>query len=240
MEVLESLGGIARDLNELNVDMKTLKRVYTQKEGTRKIIQYGNDKYSFSLSKTIKPTIRCFGLTNRCSDGKFVFFADYDRVYKSLLYKNLDVLLERYPDSFDKFYIVKTGKEEYGMDGDIVGSYHVINFVKHSKSDIQEFLTFCDVDPDFVRIPNKTAHKTHVLRISEKFYEENGKVIKESPKFLEIYPSNKSNSGLECSYAHYKFFQDNWGNPTNIKHKFDKLTKVELHSYLTPQKESDK
>jgi len=229
------------DLKKLGVDYSTLTSVYEQFEGTRHIIQYANDEYSFSLSKTFKPVVRCFGITNRCEDGKFIFFADYDKIYKKIMLQNLDNLLKRFPNCFDNFYIVRTGEEEVTEAGDVVGSYHVINFVKHTKDLINLFLQSCDVDEHFKEIPQKTAHKTHVLRISNKFYEVDGKTIKEEPKFLHVYPSHKFVlSGRECSNAHYKLFQALWGNPTKISHKFDDYKKIEFHKYLTPNKTTDK
>jgi ribosomal protein S27AE len=231
---------ILKDLKRLNVDVSKLKETFSQFGGTRDIVQYSNDEYTFSLAKTIKPKIRCFGVTNRTEDMEYIFFADYDHVYKSLMLKNLDFLIKEFPKNFDNFYIVKTGKEEVLENGEISGSYHVINFVKHRKRNIIKFLDFCDVDPAFIKIPQKTEHKTHVLRVSEKYFEFNNKLIKDAPEFLHVYPNEPLMSGKKCSKAHYDFFQNFWGHKTQLSHEFDNLTKIEFHSYLTPQKLSDK
>lgn len=233
---------ILEDIKKLDVDYSTLKKVFEQFEGTRQIIQYANKKYTFSLAKTIKPVVRCFGVTNRCDDGQFIFFADYDKIYKSLMLQNLDLLLKKFPNKFDNFYIVQTGAEETTKNGDIVGSYHVINFVKNSKSFIKKCVDdLTDCDECFKEIPKKTAHKTHVLRFSKKYYEVDGSIIKEEPKFLHIYPKDKFHiTGKECSKPHYLLFQNMWGNPTQISHCFDDLHGSEYHSYLTPNKEDDR
>ena len=236
---MDAVTKVFNAINILGVNMNECKTKYTNLEGTRETIQFEAPDYTFSMSKVFKPTIKCFGVTNRCEDGNYIFFADYDKVDKELLIKNLDVLIKKFPKSFDNFYIVRTG-DEILTNGRLIGSYHVINFVKHPKSKIKKFLEYCDVDPYFLDVPYKTAHKTHVLRLSEKFFQKNGTVVKEKPTFLEVYPNDCLMSGKDCSSPHYKFFQQEWGNPTNLSHEFDDLKKFEMHSYMTPSKKTDK
>lgn len=229
------------DLRDLEIDIGSLKPKFKKLEGTRFIIQYENPEYVFTLSKTLKPKITTYGVTNRCEDGKFILFLDYDKIYKRLLFKNLDNLLKKFPKLFDNFYIACTDEEELLDNGEIKGSYHVVNFVKHFKADVEKFMQYCDVDPHFIKIPQKTAHKCHVLRYSEKIWTVDEKIVKQRPKFLQIYPENLIFSGLECSLAHYLFFSREWLNFKNYinakcYHKFDKFTKIELHKYATPKK----
>lgn len=217
-----------------------LKLKFKSLKGTRHIIQYEHPEYVFTLSKTFKPKIKTFGVTNRCADGKFILFLDYDKIYKSIIYKNLDNLMKRFPSYFDNFYIAGTDKEELQANGDVKGSYHVINFVKHKKKDIEEFLDYCDIDPYFIKMPTKTAHKCNVLRFSEKVFTLKEKIIKERPKFLEIYPKSTYFSNRPCSLAHYMFFANEWDNykeymNAECYHEFDKLGKIELHKYSTPK-----
>jgi hypothetical protein len=227
-----------KDLGELQVNARLLQPKFKLLIGTRQIIQYETPDYVFTLSKTLKPKIVAHGVTNRCADGLFVLFLEYDRIYKEIVYKNLDNLINRFPDQFDNFYIAKTDPET-DANGKIKGSYHVVNFVKHWKSDIEAYVELCDVDPNFKAIPRKTAHKCHVLRLSEKTWKLNGKTVKSAPEFLEVYPKELLKSNLACSKPHYWFFRKHWifNDIYHAYHKYDEETKLELHKYATPKKE---
>ena len=228
---------IQNDLRELKVETGLLEPKYKNLLGTRQIIQYEHPDYVFTLSKTIKPTIECYGITNRCEDGKFVLFLDYDNIYEEIMYKDLDNLLRKYPKILGNFYIATTGFEETD-DCQIKGNFHVVNFAKLYKYQIEQILKLCNIDPYFIKIPEKTAHKCHVLRISEKFWKKNGQVQKEKPRFIQKYPEVAINQRLELSNAHYIFFSKEWNirEPFQLQAmKFDKLTKIELHKYSTPK-----
>ena len=146
--------------------------------------------------------------------------------------------MKKFPKCFENFYIATTEPETILWEGKIKGSYHVVSFVKHFKYQIKEFMKYCDVDPFYIKIPEKTAHKCHVLRVSEKYWKKNGKIVKESPRYLEVFPQTAIKKGLESSYAHHLFFQKTWGliDPFYAHKKFDKLKNVELHKYSTPKK----
>jgi len=224
------------DIKELNVIPRFLTPKFKNLEGTRHIIQYEARDYVFTLSKTYKPKIECFGITNRCADGKFILFLDYDKIYKDIVFKNLSNLIKLFPEDLDNFYIATTEKEEKLKSGKIKGSYHVVNFVKNFKFKIEEMIKYCDVDPYFIKIPHKTAHKCHVLRVSNKFYKVDGSNLKETPEFLECYPRTLRQSKKECSLAHFKAFQRFWKlkNPC-YPHNFDDSKTVEMHKYSTPK-----
>ena len=226
-----------KDLKELNIG-KGLHQQYKSLKGTRHIIQYSHPEYVFTLSKTFKPKIECYGITNRCSDGKFILFLDYDKVYKDIVLKDLDVLLKRFPATFSNFYIATTEPETILKKGKIKGSYHVVNFAKLFKYQVTEAIKYCNVDPFFAAIPEKTAHKCHVLRTSEKFWKIDGEIAKEKPTFLTKYPSKAINPRLILSNPHYRFFEKQW----EIKEpfykqpmKFDGLVNIEIHKYSTPK-----
>lgn len=227
---------IRQDLKELKVNTNLLKPKYKSLEGTREIIQYEGKDFVFTLSKTWKPKIKAYGVTNRCDDGKFVLFLEYDNIYKELMYKNLRTVLSEYQRDLDNFYIAATEPEQHLEGGQTKGSYHVVNFVKNKKETIQDMVGLCDVDPFFREIPIKTAHKTQVLRISEKFWRVNGQIMKQAPFFIEIYPRYIHCPGKKCSDPHFKLFSKTWGFPRGLlPHNFDKLKKVEMHKYSTPK-----
>ncbi len=232
---------IAKDLQKLGIERDRLTPKFKSFEGTRHIIQYDSPEYVFTLSKTFKPKITGFGITNRCEDGKFVLFLEYDNIYKDLMYKNLANLIKIFPKSFNNFYIAKTSLEGTLGDGKIKGSYHVVNFSKHYKYEIEEYLKLCDVDPYFIEIPKKTAHKCHVLRISKKYWKVNGQEQKQAPEFIETYPFKQNlKNKRESSHAHYRMFWKHWKiiDPFFAYHNFDESKKVELHKYSTPKVEA--
>lgn len=222
-------------IKKLKIDSKGLSKKFESLEGTRHIIQFEHKDYIFTLSKTFKPAIECIGVTNRCQDGLYIFFADYDRIYKDLMYKNLNTILEKFPNNFENFYIAKTEEEEILKGGKIKGSYHVVNFAKNPKDIIKEALSYCNVDPFFLKIPEKTAHKCHVLRFTEKCWKINGKKFKQKPEFLEMYPKATIKPPIKSSNAHYELFKNEWGIKDARFHDFDELVRIELHEYSTPK-----
>ena len=228
-----------KDLKELQIG-KDLHQKYKSLQGTRYIIQYEAPEYVFTLSKTFKPKIECFGVTNRCSDGKFVLFLDYDKTYKDIVINDLNVLLKRFPNTFSNFYIATTEPETKQKNGKTKGSYHVVNFAKIFKYQVNEAIKYCNVDPFFATIPDKTAHKCHVLRTSEKFWKIDNKIIKEKPTFLEKHPKKAINPRIELSNPHYKFFQRHWEIQEPFYKqpmKFDNLKSIEIHKYSTAKVE---
>ena len=227
-----------KDLKELNVG-KDLHQTYKSLEGIRHTIQYETDEYTFSLSKTFKPKIECFGVSNRCSDGKYVLFLDYDKIYKEIMLNDLNILINKFPKTFSNFYIATTEPEQT-INDKIKGSYHVVNFAKIFKYQVNEAIKYCNVDPFFATIPDKTAHKCHVLRTSEKFWKIDNKIIKEKPTFLEKHPKKAINPRIELSNPHYKFFQRHWEIQEPFYKqpmKFDNLKSIEIHKYSTAKVE---
>jgi len=224
-----------QDLKELKIG-KDLHQKYKSLIGTRHIIQYETPEYVFTLSKTFKPKIECFGITNRCSDGKYILFLDYDKTYKDILINDLNVLQKVFPNTLSNFYIATTEQETKDKNKKTKGSYHVVNFAKMFKYQITEAIKYCNVDPFFANIPEKTAHKCHVLRTSEKFWKIDGKILKEKPTFLEKYPEKTINPRIELSNPHYRFFQRHWIiQEPFLKQpmKFDNLKNIEIHKYST-------
>lgn len=229
-----------KDIENLGINPKKLKKLNEKIDKINKIIQYETEAYIFTLSKRLKPKVKCYGVSNRCEDGQFILFLDFDSIYKDIMYKNLDLLLKKYPNLLDVFYIARTSEEKHLKNGKIIGSYHAINFIKHTKNQINEFLNQSDVDPEYIKSFNTTAHKSNVLRLTNKYYALDGRIIKEAPVFMQTYPKiplpkNKRIiiSNKQCSIAHYKIFSHEWGINPLLPHNFDKSHIIELHEYLT-------
>ena len=161
---------------------------------------------------------------------------DYDGIYKSILYKNLDNLRAKYP-FLGNFFIARTRNEEVLGDGNRKGSYHVVNFTKLNKSQVIEMLELTDVDEYFKKIPFKTAHKCHVLRIDSKYWRVSGRILTGKPKFIELYPDRLERTENEWSYGHYVAFRETCGykDPFFAYRNWDAKTTIELHKYSTPK-----
>ena len=224
-----------KDLKELKIG-KDLHQTFKHLKGYRHTIQYETPDYVFSLSKTFKPKIECFGITNRCSDGKYILFLDYDKTYKDIMLNDLNVLQKVFPKTLSNFYIATTEPETKQKNKKTKGSYHVVNFAKMFKYQVMGAIKYCNVDPLFAKFPETTAHKCHVLRTSEKFWKTDSEIVKEKPTFLEKYPERTINPRIELSNPHYRFFQRHWNIQEPFKRqpmKFDDLKDIEIHKYST-------
>lgn len=230
------MGGktIHKAIQELDIK-QPLTETFRQLGTVKSTIQLENDKYTFTLSKTLKPRIETAGIDNRCGDGLFIFFADYDRVYLDIVKQNLRVLLERFPGRFENFYIAAS-EQPREIEGKTFGNFHIVSFAKMPKLELAECLGFCDIDPQFKEALTSTAHRANVLRSCEKVWIADGKQAKERPFFLEHYPLEPANKGLISSLAHYMHFvHEAWAinDLQEDARTFDNSQQVTLHFYKT-------
>jgi hypothetical protein len=225
-------------VKDLKIDESSLRTNFRRLSGNNKLIQAENDNYTVTLSKKLIPLIETIGVTNRCNDGLFVLFADYDKVYRELVYKNIKNLLTLFPGQLSNFFIACTEPETKDNYGQTIGSYHVINLAKGFKSEIKNYLKYMDVDKHYKSIPLKTPHKCHVLRITKKVWRENNKTLKEKPFFLEMFPNEFVETGREQSTAHYSIFSKEWKFKDLYfsQRQWDNQKNIELQKYSTPKK----
>ena len=128
------------------------------------------------------------GITNRCKDGKFVIFLDYDNVPLEWI---LDELTHLMPDlNIGDTHIFKTGK-----------GYHVVNTEKRSFAQILNIMHMTSADPNYINVPLKYGKKTWTLRISHK---------KGKPKIRYLF-SLKGTNRLEQSNPHNELIRRIYG-----------------------------
>ena len=95
------------------------------------------------------------GITNRCKDGQFVLFLDYDDVPFEWIVDELKLLQKG--QGLGDIHLFKTGK-----------GYHAINTEKRPFWDMIEMMQRTSCDPNYIMIPLKYGKKAWTLRVSDK------------------------------------------------------------------------
>jgi len=106
------------------------------------------------------------GITNRCKDGQFVLFLDYDKVPYSWVVDELDHIQKHH--KLGDIHIFQTNN-----------GYHAINTEKRSFQEILKIMNQTSADIHFINVPLKYGKKAWTLRISNK----KGKMIKHISTF---------------------------------------------------------
>ena len=193
-----------------------------------------------------KPVSESYGITNKCADGEYILFADYDKIYLSTLLKELDNVFKKYKKYLTQFAILES-TESILTEGGTMGSYHVISFAKLPYQKMREILSYLSVDDAFYKLPANTPYRANTLRISPKFewveqhdketgdHVGNEKVLKDAPKFVCWFPDEYNIPEVKVSEGHlktYKHLIKNFRYPSIFtKYDMDQSTKIELKKY---------
>lgn len=95
------------------------------------------------------------GITNRCKDGQFVLFLDYDKAPIEWIVDEL-MLIQRHMNIGD-IHLFKTSK-----------GYHAVNTEKRMFSEILDLMHMTSCDPNYIMVPLKYGKKAWTLRLSDK------------------------------------------------------------------------
>ena len=95
------------------------------------------------------------GITNRCKNGEFVLFLDYDEVPLEWVLDELKWLQSE--EYLGDIHIFKTAK-----------GYHAVNTEKRSFTEILRLMNLTSADPHFINVPLKYGKKVWTLRTSDK------------------------------------------------------------------------
>ncbi len=197
------------------------------------------------INEIKKPVSSCYGITNKCSDGEYVLFADYDKVYFHVLLEELTNIFEKHKDKLTPFLILESSESISTKNGTL-GSYHVISFGKLPYHEMREILSGMSVDDAFYNLPKNTPYRANTLRISPKFewkerFDQNDvpvgvqHVLTDAPKFLCWHPDVVHIPGVKVSEAHlkaYKLMIDKLQIPLAfVKWNFDGQKDFELKQY---------
>lgn len=127
-------------------------------------LQLGNREFHLQGWTNKKYKHYVSGITNKCEDGRYVLFMDYDRVELNWVMEELLFLIEEY--TLGDVHLFKTNK-----------GIHAICTDKFSLRELVSILRDSSTDDAYTEIPLRTARKAWTLRLTEK----NG--VK--PKYIE-------------------------------------------------------
>lgn len=96
-----------------------------------------------------------YGIGNRCADGLYTVFLDYDSVPFEWVTEEIDLLQELYELSTAYIFKTKNG-------------YHVIFLDKMPLIDLLQVIHTTSIDTNYIRVPLEYARKVWVLRQSNK------------------------------------------------------------------------
>lgn len=127
------------------------------------------------------------GITNRCEDGKYILFLDYDNIPYEWLKDELKAIQIEF--SIKELFVMKSSKD----------SYHIISFEKMTRETYEQILHRSSCDKGYKTIPFIWGKKLNTLRISEK----NGK----KPEFFDYLNYRSLIMDKEISKPHAKIFK---------------------------------
>jgi len=182
--------------------------------------------------KVEEPKTTCFGITNKCKDGSYVLFIDFDEINIETLHKNLASLQERFAGKLTNFLVLSSSPIRYINDV-AVGSFHAISFRKLSFHECLEILSFACCDEMFYKALTCTTWRANTLRISPKFKWNTEKIVKEEPHFFSFIPSAPVEYSGEISSPHLKFYLSKMVGDVSVPFivKGDKETTAEFDKY---------
>ena len=96
------------------------------------------------------------GYTNRCKNGSFIVFLDYDNVEFKWIAAELEHLQERF--MLGDFYIFASSDD----------SFHAVCFDKVNLSVYLDILKNSSVDPNYITVPLHFGKKIWTLRLTDK------------------------------------------------------------------------
>lgn len=115
-----------------------------------------------------------WGIGNRCREGKYVLFLDYDRTPISWVRDELKYIMKEY--NLSHFFLFETKR-----------GIHCINLEKRDISSVIEIMSKTTCDQDYKNVPLQHAKKIWVLRGSQK-KEETIKYLYLMRREFSLYP----------------------------------------------------
>ncbi len=133
----------------------------------------------FSIMKERKEEV--FGYTNRCDDGKFIVFLDYDDMPYEWVIKEIKSIQKDF--NLGDFYMFKSSES----------SFHAVCFTKVQLGTLRTILMNSSCDENYHRVPYSIGKRLLTLRLTEKEGKKpkfNGMLLRDSPR-LESYEHKK-------------------------------------------------
>lgn len=173
-----------------------------------KISLFGKQIYILVLLRTARKQ-ETYGYTNRCSDGKYVVFLDYDKRVLAWVREELKSLQQQF--NLGTFYIFS----------DKQGSYHAVCPDKVTYREFLHIMNESSTDMNYRIVPQKYGMRLWTLRI--------GKKGNRKPQIKETVFANGSRTQ---STAHLNMLRKvfNLKVPSTVKQ--DNLTRIITHRYF--------
>lgn len=149
-------------------------------------VQSNEHTYGFKLKlyKLKKGKVWVEGTTNRCADGRYVLYIDYDRMEQEWVVEEL-LHLQNVFDLGD-IHLFKSSESKNG--------YHAVSFAKLTAYEFIQVLQNSSCDEAFKNVPRFSSTRNWVLRAWNK-----GNT--EKPKYVGTLPAFTTR---QSSYAHWK------------------------------------
>ncbi len=182
----------------------------------------------FTFSLLHEPELVTVGVNNICDDGRFVVFLDYDNITFEDLLDDLTNLSRDF--NLSHFIVIKTREN----------SYHAVCLEKFTLPQVQKIIDHSLCDYSYKRFPVK-IDKGWILRITDKFYIEDGKIQSISPSYVGLLKFGRPKK-RSISRAHLELFArlhpDFRKDSLEFfrKEDLDDLNKVRLVRYGTSDK----
>lgn len=177
---------------------------------------------SFRFSTTFydTPSAYSLGYNNRCADGKYVIFADYDDLALNEVIAEVQFLQEKF--ELSDFYIFKLDREN---------SWHAVCLDKVTLAECWEILHVSSCDGAFVNSVKNLNTRKWVLRIDKKG-------SRGAPKW-HLTIQSRFNS-KQKSNAHAEFLKKYWQVPIKKEGKYDTSKEIGIIRYNTASRTKGK
>lgn len=119
-------------------------------------LKYKCGRLRFGLSVMLEGKKDVYGYTNRCDDGKFIVFLDYDEIPLEWIKVELSYLQKDF--NLGDFYL---------FEG-TVGNFHAISFTKVNRNELYEILSNSSMDENYWKVPYTIGKRLLTLRFSDK------------------------------------------------------------------------
>jgi hypothetical protein len=169
-------------------------------------------EWTFMLRRGPKRDVWHWGITNRCSDGKYVIFLDYDGEPIDFIRDQIENLQHEF--MLGEAFIFKT---KHG--------HHVIFLDKVTLAELVEIFKNTTIDPLYRDVPMRRVRREWVLRQSNK----NNEKITYAGKVSSLWNDcrQKSNAHAECLHTMYDIPLE----PVLHKYQYDEETDVTFACY---------
>ena len=121
---------------------------------TKKFYEVGYLKCIFEIRRKNKKYVQ--GYTNRCQDGKYVIFLDYDRIDPEWLVEEIKALQDEF--ELSDFYVFESSKN----------SYHAVCIDKMPLNEFVHIARNTSIDRDFIDVPMMYGKRVWTLRVTNK------------------------------------------------------------------------